>query len=66
MTIEVNGTRREITDGATLQELLEWHAVPREGSAVAVNDDVVPRGRHGDTALQEGDRVEIIVAVAGG
>lgn len=66
MTITVNGTLREITEGATLQELLERHAVPREGSAVAVNDDVVPRGRHGNTALQEGDRVEIIVAVAGG
>jgi sulfur carrier protein len=66
VTITVNGTLREITEGATLQELLERHGVPREGSAVAVNDDVVPRARHRDTALREGDRVEIIVAVAGG
>jgi sulfur carrier protein len=66
VTITVNGKREQIADGATLFALLDRHAVPREGSAVAVNDDVVPRGRHADTALREGDRVEIIVAVAGG
>jgi len=38
----------------------------RDGTAVALNDDVVPRARHAATALRDGDRLEIIVAVAGG
>jgi len=38
----------------------------RDGIAVALNDDVVPRGEHALRALCDGDRLEIIVAVAGG
>jgi thiamine biosynthesis protein ThiS len=34
--------------------------------AVARNDAVVPRARVDETALAPGDRVEIIVPVAGG
>jgi sulfur carrier protein len=33
---------------------------------VAVNMEVVPRGAHVATALQAGDRVEIVQAVGGG
>ena len=66
MTITVNGESREIADGATLDALLESLGARRDGTAVALNDDVVPRARHGATPLREGDRLEIIVAVAGG
>jgi len=40
--------------------------VRREGIAVAVNDDIVPRARIDAFPLHDGDTVEIIVAVAGG
>ena len=66
MTIQVNGESREVADGATLDSLLEDVGMRRDGTAVALNDDVVPRARHAATALREGDRLEIIVAVAGG
>ena len=66
MTITVNGELREIADGATLGSLLEALGVRRDGTAVALNDDVVPRTRHAATVLRGGDRLEIIVAVAGG
>ncbi|HEX3463765.1 MAG TPA: sulfur carrier protein ThiS [Candidatus Elarobacter sp.] len=66
MTITVNGEPRELGDGATLDALLESLGVRRDGTAVALNDDVVPRARHAATTLREGDRLEIIVAVAGG
>jgi sulfur carrier protein len=67
VTITVNGESREITDGTmTLESLLESLGVRRDGSAVALNNDVVPRARHGATPLRDGDRLEIIVAVAGG
>jgi len=66
VTISVNGEPRDVADGATLDALLETLGVRRDGTAVALNDDVVPRARHGATALHDGDRLEIIVAVAGG
>ena len=66
MTLSVNGEPREIADGTTLAALLDELGVRRDGSAVALNDGVVPRARHAETTLCEGDRLEIIVAVAGG
>ena len=66
MTITVNGDLRELREGTTLDSLLETLAVRRDGTAVALNDDVVPRTRHAATVLRGGDRLEIIVAVAGG
>ena len=66
MTITVNGEHRDMAEGTTLGSLLEALGVRRDGTAVALNDDVVPRTRHAGTVLRGGDRLEIIVAVAGG
>jgi sulfur carrier protein len=66
VTITVNGEQREMQEGATLDSLLQTLGVRRDGTAVALNDDVVPRTRHAATVLRGGDRLEIIVAVAGG
>jgi sulfur carrier protein len=66
VTIVVNGEPREVAAGVTVDALLATLAVRVDGTAVALNDEVVPRARHAHAALQEGDRVEIIVAVAGG
>ena len=66
MRLIVNGTERDVAEGATVASLLEALAVRRDGTAVALNDDVVPRAQHAERALRDGDRLEIIVAVAGG
>ena len=66
MRLIVNGEEREIAAGATVAALLEALAIRRDGTAVALNDDVVPRGEHAERTLSDGDRLEIIVAVAGG
>ncbi len=66
MTLTVNGEPREVADGTTLDALIDSLGVRRDGIAAALNDEVVPRGRHATTHLQQGDRLEIIVAVAGG
>jgi len=64
--ITVNGEPTLVADDATVEVLLDGLGVRRDGTAVALNDEVVPRARHATTALQLGDRVEVIVAVAGG
>jgi sulfur carrier protein len=66
VTLTVNGEPREVGDGTTLDALIETLGVRRDGIAAALNDEVVPRARHAGTTLHDGDRLEIIVAVAGG
>ncbi len=66
MKATVNGVERDVADGATVARLLDELGVPQDGVAVAVNDRVVPRSQHALLALADGDRVEVVHAVAGG
>jgi sulfur carrier protein len=69
MMIEIvmNGEKRSIPEHSTVRRLLEELGVAhREGTAVAVNMEVVPRTAHPATVLQAGDHVEIVQAVGGG
>jgi sulfur carrier protein len=51
---------------ATVADLLSELNLAGGRVAVAVNDEIVPRARHAERGLAEGDRVEVIHAVAGG
>jgi sulfur carrier protein len=65
--IVINGEKRSVPEYSTVRSLLEELGVAhREGTAVAVNMEVVPRPAHLTTVLQSGDRVEIVQAVGGG
>jgi len=69
MQIIVNGESTTCNDDAcTVSVLLDRHRidVDTRGVAVAVNDEVVPRGQWARRPLRDGDRVEIIHAVQGG
>jgi sulfur carrier protein len=63
----INGEKRPIPEGSTVRSLLEGLGIAeRQGTAVAVNMEVVPRRAHAATALHAGDRIEIVQAVGGG
>jgi len=62
----INGESREIGGEATVERILSDLHIPPAGTAVAVNDRVVPKAEHATYRVREGDRIEIIVAVAGG
>jgi sulfur carrier protein len=66
MTITVNGRSMEVADGVSVEALLTQLGVPRRFTAVAVNREVTPRGDYASTALQPGDRVEIVRPMGGG
>jgi len=65
--LTVNGQPYSYQPG-TIRELLARLGLDpdRPGIAVAVNATVIPRSEWGRVALQPGDRVEIVHAVAGG
>jgi len=66
MRIEVNGQPREVADGATVATLLEELSVALPQVAVELNLEVVPRARHAQTVLHDGDRLEVVTLVGGG
>jgi sulfur carrier protein len=66
MRLTVNGADHDLASDATVAAVLAALAVRGDGIAVALNDEVVPRAEHATRRLQDGDRLEIIVAVAGG
>jgi sulfur carrier protein len=65
-TVTVNGERRELADGATVETVVSELAVPPRGVAVAVDGEVVPRAEWASTAVRDGQLVEVLHAVQGG
>ena len=64
--VTLNGELRPCADGSSLADLLA--AAGHAGRRVAVerNGEIVPRSRHAETLLADGDRVEIVQAIGGG
>ena len=66
MTLIVNGEPSPIETPTTITQLLNALDAPQRGVAVAVDGQVIPRGAWPMHTLNEGDRVEVLVAVQGG
>jgi thiamine biosynthesis protein ThiS len=66
MNITVNGKNRELTGEPTVATLLEALGLDVARVAVELNRDILPRERFAETALAEGDRVELVQFVGGG
>lgn len=66
MEITVNGEHREVPGGTSIAVLLEELSLTGRRIAVEVNEDIIPRSRHAEHRLDDGDRVEIIHAIGGG
>ena len=66
MFIQVNGTEREVPDGATVTQMLAALGVPARGVAVAVEGVVVTKTDHDRTVVPDGADVEVLTAVQGG
>ncbi len=66
LRIQVNGEVRSVTAPSTLNELIVELSLPPARIAVELNGTVVRRDQWPDTALAEGDRLEIVHFVGGG
>ena len=65
--ITINGERRELGDGATIEAAVRAAGVPDgRGVAVALDGEVVPRGEWAITEIRDGQQVEVLRAVQGG
>ncbi len=66
MRISVNGQSREVAQGISLASLLTELELTARQVAVEVNMDLVPRTRHAEHTLKEGDQLEVVTLVGGG
>ncbi len=66
MEIQVNGEKQAVEANMTVRQLIETLGLGDAAVAVELNRDVVPRKRHEDTVLGEGDVVELVTLVGGG
>ncbi|MBL8376707.1 MAG: sulfur carrier protein ThiS [Burkholderiales bacterium] len=66
MSLSVNGEAKNVAAGMTVAALLASMGLAGKRVAVEANGDIIPKGRHADTQLKAGDRLEIVVAVGGG
>jgi sulfur carrier protein len=64
--VVINGQSESIPEGITVRALLEARQLAGKRVAVERNGEIVPKGRHGEAVLADGDRLEIVVAVGGG
>ena len=67
ITVVANGRPVDLPDGATLAVLLDALGVPAKAvAAMEHNGEAIGRGQHAHRSLAEGDRIELVRAVAGG
>lgn len=66
MNITLNGETLDILEGETVASLLVRLEKNPKFLAVERNRELVPRTRHAECVLCEGDEVEIVTLVGGG
>ena len=64
MRLTINGKEKELQSSRNVQDLLQELEITEPHVAVALNLQVIPRSNYTDTALKDGDKIEIVHAVA--
>jgi thiamine biosynthesis protein ThiS len=66
MTLTINGESREYMSASTLTALVEQLGMKSDRLAIELNRQIVPRNQWEQTALKDGDKLEIVHFVGGG
>jgi sulfur carrier protein len=66
VSLRINGEQRQFPSSVTVAQLLDALELTGKRVAVERNGEIVPKGLHAATGLNDGDQLEIVVAVGGG
>lgn len=66
LSIKINGETKTYTNIETLHDLLSELNYLGKRLAVELNGEIVPKSEYQNTKLNNGDSLEIVVAVGGG
>jgi len=64
--VRVNGDSQEVTENASVMDLLQQLNLNTTHVAVEVNRELIPREQHQQYRLSAGDQLEIVTLVGGG
>ena len=62
----VNGENLEIDKHLNAQDLITQLGYQNQRIALEVNENIIPKSKHPEFTLNEGDKIEVIKAVGGG
>ena len=66
MKIYINQKEIETQDSISMKELLDMQQISIEGTAIAIDNKLVPKNEWNDRILTEGNKITIIRATFGG
>jgi sulfur carrier protein len=66
VTVIVNGQPREMSERTTVHGLICILGLDKAACAAEVNRELVPKRRHAEHELRDGDSVELVTLVGGG
>ena len=66
ISVTLNGVPREFAGPVTFTQLVDELALGGRRIAVERNGEIVPRSSFPDARLNDGDRIEVVIAVGGG
>ncbi|HWT52104.1 MAG TPA: sulfur carrier protein ThiS [Caulobacter sp.] len=66
MRLLLNGEERDVTGVITIADLVSTLGLDARKVAVERNLEIAPRSTYADTALADGDRIEIVTFIGGG
>ncbi len=66
LKLSLNGTVMPFETTLMLSELLDQQGYQTQKIAIAINGEFVPRSQYSDTAVNDGDEIDVIQAVGGG
>ena len=66
MKIYINQKEIETQDSISIKELLDMQQISIEGTAIAIDNQLVPKIEWNDRILTEGNKITIIRATFGG
>ncbi len=66
MRLQINGDKKDFADGLSLAGLIAQFGMKADRVAVELNREIVSRAQWAETALQDGDKLEIVHFVGGG
>lgn len=66
ITLTINNESREFPSELSLSELIVCLELTGKRIAIEKNGEIVPRSQHTATRVDDGDQLEIVVAVGGG
>ena len=66
MKIDINQKEIEVQDNISVKELLDMQQIAIEGTAIAIDNKLVPKNEWNDRILTDGNKITIIRATFGG